>query len=145
LENNKKLITKDELGSWLRKAADILRGAECAEDYGEFILPLLFYKRLSDVYAYKYDEKLKGYGDEQVAKDSMFYRAVIPRGCLWADVRKTAVNVGGKINNVLNQIAKANPRLDRVINRTDFNNPNAIPEERLVRLIEHQAKEPIKW
>ncbi len=67
----------------------------------------------------------------------MFYRAVIPDGCLWEDVRKTAVNVGAKLNDVLGQIAKANPRLDRVINRTDFNNPNAIPEERLVRLIEH--------
>lgn len=131
------LISRDELGSWLWEAANILRGAVSAEDYGEFILPLLFYKRLSDVYTYEYAEKLKQYDDEQVAKDSMFYRAVIPKGCLWADVRKTAVNVGAKLNNVLNQIAKANPRLDRVINRTDLNNPNAIPEERLVRLIEH--------
>lgn len=137
MEEDKDLITKDELGSWLWGAADILRGAVSAEDYGEFILPLLFYKRLSDVYSFEYAEKLKEYGDEQVAKDSMFYRAIIPEGCLWDDVRKTAVNVGAKLNNVLSQIAKANPRLDRVINRTDFNNPNAIPEERLVRLIEH--------
>jgi type I restriction enzyme M protein len=53
LENDKELITKDELGSWLWGAADILRGAVSAEDYGEFILPLLFYKRLSDVYAFE--------------------------------------------------------------------------------------------
>lgn len=83
------MITKDELGSWLWKAADILRGAVSAEDYGEFILPLLFYKRLSDVYTFEYAAKLKEYGDAQVAKDSMFYRAVIPEGCIWEDVRKT--------------------------------------------------------
>ena len=112
LENDNGLISRGELGSWLWGAADILRGAVSAEDYAEFILPLLFYKRLSDVYAYEYAERLKEYGDEQIAKDSMFYRAVIPEGCLWTDVRKTATNVGAKLNDVLSHITKANPRLD---------------------------------
>jgi type I restriction enzyme M protein len=143
LVNNSGLISRDELGSWLWGAADILRGAVSAEDYGDFILPLLFYKRLSDVYVHEYNEKLREYGDEQVAKSSMFFRAVIPEGCLWEDVRKTAVNVGAKLNETLGQIAKATPRLDRVINRTDFNNPNAIPEERLVRLIEHFSQKSL--
>jgi type I restriction enzyme M protein len=63
LEKDKNMITKDELGSWLWGAADILRGAVRAENYGEFILPLLFYKRLSDGYAFEYAEKFKEYGD----------------------------------------------------------------------------------
>jgi len=131
------MISRDELGSWLWGAADILRGAVSADDYGDYILPLLFFKRLSDVYISEYEKQLKEYGDEQIAKDSMFHRVIIPNGCLWEDVRKTATNIGSKLNNVMNQIARANPNLDRVINRTDFNNPNAIPEERLIRLIEH--------
>lgn len=130
-------ISREELGSWLWGAADILRGAVSADDYGDFILPLLFFKRLSDVYQSEYTERLKEFGDETIARDAMFYRAVIPDGCLWEDVRRTAVNVGAKLNDVLGSIAKANPRLDRVISRTDFNNPNAIPKERLIRLIEH--------
>ena len=130
-------ITREELGSWLWGAADILRGAVSADDYGDFVLPLMFYKRLSDNYSFEYKQRLEKYGEERVAKDAMFYRAVVPGGCLWEDVRKTATNVGAKLNDVLNSIAKANPKLDRVINRTDFNNPNAIPEERLIRLIEH--------
>ena len=134
------MITRDELGSWLWGAADILRGAVSADDYGDFVLPLLFYKRLTDNYSFEYGQRLEKYGDDRVARDAMFYRAVVPEGCLWEDVRKTATNVGSKLNDVLNSIAKANPRLDRVINRTDFNNPNAIPEERLVRLIEHLSQ-----
>ena len=134
------LKSRDELGSWLWGAADILRGAVSADDYGDFILPLLFYKRLSDNYSFEYGHRLEKYGEEKVAKDPMFYRAVVPYGGLWEDVRKTAINIGSKLNDVLNKIATLNPKLDRVINRTDFNNPNAIPEERLIRLIEHLSQ-----
>jgi len=43
-------ITREELGRWLFGAADILRGAVRPEGYGRYILPLLFFKRLSDVH-----------------------------------------------------------------------------------------------
>ena len=127
---------REELGRWLWKAADILRGAVRAEDYGDFMLPLLFFKRLSDEFLERRQRALKEYGEEY-ADDAMFYRAVIPEGCTWEDIRATSVNVGATLNNVLNTIARENPVLDRVINRVDFNDQNAIPEERLVRLIEH--------
>ena len=128
---------RDDLGSWLWGAADILRGAVSPDKYVDYVLPLLFYKRLSDAYQTEYGETLAKFRDEKIARDKMFHRANIPEGCLWDHVRKTSVNVGAKLNTVLADIAKANPDLDRVINRTDFNNPNAIPEDRLVRLIEH--------
>lgn len=128
---------REELGSWLWGAADILRGAVRAEDYQDFMLPLLFFKRLSDEYRATYDEKLAEFGNEAVARDPMFYDYEVPVGCFWEDVRATGVNVGSKLNDVLAEVARANQDIDRVINRTDFNNPNEIPEERLVRLIEH--------
>ena len=74
---------------------------------GTFVLPLIFYKRLSDNYSFEYEQKLEKYGEERVARDPMFYRAVVPRGGLWEDIRKTATNVGSKLNDVLNSIAKA--------------------------------------
>ena len=43
-------LTQQQLETWLWKAADILRGAVRNERYGSCILPLLFFKRLSDVY-----------------------------------------------------------------------------------------------
>jgi type I restriction enzyme M protein len=126
-----------DLGSWLWGAADILRGAVSPDDYVDFVVPLLFYKRLSDSYQDEYRKALAEYKDEKVARSPMFHKAQIPDGCHWDDVRKTSTNVGAKLNQVLADIAKATPSLDRVINRVDFNNPNAIPEDRLVKLIEH--------
>ena len=64
---------REELGSWLWGAADILRGAVRAEDYQDFMLPLLFFKRLSDEYRATYDEKLAEFGNDVVARDPMFY------------------------------------------------------------------------
>ncbi len=126
-----------DLGGWLWGGADILRGAVRAEDYQDFMLPLLFFKRLSDEYRVTFEAKLAEFGNEEVARDKMFYDHLVPEGCFWEDVWAIGVNVGSKLNDVLEAIARANPEIDRVINRTDFNNPNAIPEERLVRLIEH--------
>jgi len=131
-------LKQQELESWLWKAADILRGAVKPERYGSCILPLLFFKRLSDVYQDEYKEALQKYKSEKVAKESFVHRlADIPKGCLWDDVRKETKDVGGKLNDVLAEIAKANPDLDGVINRADFNKPEEILTDRLVKLIEH--------
>jgi type I restriction enzyme M protein len=131
-------LTQQELESWLWKAADILRGAVKPERYGSCILPLLFFKRLSDVYQDEYKEALQKYRSEKVAKESFVHKlADIPKGCLWDDIRKETKDVGGKLNDVLGEIARANPDLDGVINRADFNKPEEIPADRLVRLIEH--------
>jgi len=131
-------LTQQQLETWLWKAADILRGAVKPERYGSCILPLLFFKRLSDVYQDEYKEALQKYESEKVAKESFVHKlADIPEGCLWDDVRKETKDVGGKLNGVLGEIARVNAELDGVINRTDFNKPEEIPADRLVRLIEH--------
>ncbi len=100
-----------------------------------YVLPLLFFKRLSDVYAEEYQALLAKYKEEEIAR-AKFHRFVIPKGCQWEDIRKQAQNVGQKLNDVLAQIAKANPELEGVVNRVDFNKQDEIPKERLVRLIE---------
>jgi len=92
---------REELGRWLWGAADILRGAVRAEDYQDFMLPLLFFKRLSDEYRATYEEKLAEFGNEAVARDPMFYDYEVPVDCFWEDVRSTGVNVGSKLNDVL--------------------------------------------
>jgi len=129
-------LTLDDLEQSLWKAADILRGAVRPERYASYVLPLLFFRRLSDVYAEEYEALLKKYGDEEVAK-AKFHRVVIPEGCGWEDVRRQSQNVGQKLNDTLAKIAKANPDLDGVINRADFNKQDEIPQDRLVRLVEH--------
>ena len=132
-------ITLPQLEQLLWKAADILRGAVEAPDYKHYVLPLLFFKRLSDVHLEEYQEKLKKYGDKRIAKEK-FHRFNIPDGCFWADVRNVARDVGQKLNDALAKIAKANPELEGVINRSDFNARDRLPEDRLIRLVEHFSR-----
>jgi len=133
-------ITQDELEGWLWGAADILRGAVRPEKYGNYMLPLLFYKRLSDVYLEEFEEAAAKYKDEKVAREKLFHRFDIPSDCLWSEIRKVSTNLGEKLNNVLDRIAKLNPILDGVINRADFNKKEEIPEDRLIRLVEHFSR-----
>lgn len=129
-------LTSQEIEQLLWKAADILRGAVRPEGYGNYILPLLFFKRLSDVYLEEYQALLEKFGSEEIAAKK-FHRFFIPEGCLWDDIRQFSQNVGQKLNETLAQIAKSNPILDGVINRADFNKQDEIPQDRLIRLVEH--------
>jgi len=137
-------LTQQELETWLWKAADILRGAVRPERYSSYVLPLLFFKRLSDVYQEEFEEALRKYKSEKVARESFVHKlANIPKGCLWDDIRKETKDVGGKLNDILGEIAKANAELDGVINRADFNKPEEIPADRLVKLIEHFSQKKL--
>lgn len=130
-------VTQDSLESFLWKAADILRGAVRPEKYGDYMLPLLFFKRLSDVWVEEYEQALQKYKDKAAAKQKYVHRFSIPDGCLWDDVRKQAKEVGQRLNSVLEKIVKSNPELEGVLNRTDFNRQEEIPQDRLVKLVEH--------
>src|SRR5713226_9346930 len=101
------------------------------------MLPLLFFKRLSDVWVDEYEQALAKYKNPEAAKQKFVHRFAIPDGCLWRDVRKEARNLGQKLNNVLEKIVKSNPELEGVINRTDFNKQEEIPQDRLIKLFEH--------
>ena len=129
-------VTLQELEQYLWKAADILRGPIEVSEYKNYILTLLFYRRLSDVYLEEYQENLKKYGDESIAREK-FHRFIIPEGCLWDDIREVGTGVGEKLNEALDNITKANPELEGIINRTDFNDKERLSEDRLVKLIEH--------
>jgi len=93
-------LTLHQLEQLLCKAADILRGVVEAPDYKHYVLPLLFFKRLSDVHVEEYEEKLKKYGDKRIAKEK-FHRFNIPDSCFWEDIRNVARDVGDKLNDAL--------------------------------------------
>lgn len=130
-------LTQQELEQSLWKAADILRGAVRPEKYGDYMLPLLFFKRLSDVWTEEYEQALQRYKSKEAARQKFVHRFMIPEGCFWVDVRKEAKNLGQKLNSTLEKIAKSNPELEGVINRTDFNKQEEIPQDRLIKLVEH--------
>jgi type I restriction enzyme M protein len=130
-------LTQQGVEQSLWKAADILRGAVRPERYGSYMLPLLFFKRLSDVWIDEYEEGLEKYKSPEAAKQKFVHRFVIPEGCLWDDVRKEGRNLGERLNNVLEKIVKSNPELEGVLNRTDFNRQEEILPDRLIKLFEH--------
>jgi len=75
-------LTQQGLEQSLWKAADILRGAVRPERYGNYMLSLLFFKRLSDVWVDEYEQALKKYKTPEAAKQKFVHRFVIPDGCL---------------------------------------------------------------
>lgn len=92
--NNTK-ITQSQLEQYLSKAAWILKGPVDASDFKVYIFPLLFFKRISDVYDEEYKIALEeSDGDEDYATLPEFHRFTIPGECHWKDVRETTSNVG---------------------------------------------------
>ena len=132
-------ITQQELESYLWGAATHLRGHVQAGDYKQFVFPLLFFKRLSDVYDEEYAAALaESGGDEAYAAFPEQHRFVIPDGAHWRDVRAVAKNVGKAIQTALRDVEAANPgKLDGIFGDAPWTNRDRLPDEMLKNLIEH--------
>ncbi|HMZ62031.1 MAG TPA: type I restriction-modification system subunit M N-terminal domain-containing protein, partial [Leptospiraceae bacterium] len=95
-------LSQSQLEQYLSKAAWILKGPVDASDFKVYIFPLLFFKRISDVYDEEYQLALaESEGDEEYASLPEFHRFEIPKNCHWKDVRAKTINVGMAIQNAL--------------------------------------------
>ncbi|MDR0714296.1 MAG: type I restriction-modification system subunit M [Bacteroidales bacterium] len=135
-------LTLSQLEQYLAKAAWILKGPVDAADFKIYIFPLLFFKRISDVYDEEYDEALEeSEGDEQYAKNDEFHRFIIPDGAHWNDVRATTENVGSAIKGAFSQIEKANPNfLTGIFGDAPWTNKDKLSDALLNRLMEHYSQ-----
>ncbi|WP_243724510.1 class I SAM-dependent DNA methyltransferase [Pigmentiphaga sp. D-2] len=134
-----KRITQQELESYLWGAAVLLRGLIDAGDYKQFIFPLLFYKRVSDVWDEEYQAALADSdGDLSYAEFAENHRFQIPEGAHWNDVRQAPKNVGAAIQKAMRAIETANPDLlDGIFGDAPWTNRERLPDETLKDLIEH--------
>lgn len=133
-----KTITQPELESYLWGAAVLLRGLIDAGDYKQFIFPLLFLKRLSDVYDEERAEALAAYQDEALADLPENHRFVIPDGAHWQDIRETTTSVGTKIRRAMRKIEVANQdALYGVFGDGDWGNKDFLPDATLRDIVEH--------
>ncbi|MBT4362602.1 MAG: SAM-dependent DNA methyltransferase [Candidatus Marinimicrobia bacterium] len=128
-----------QLEQYLSKAAWILKGPVDASDFKVYIFPLLFFKRISDVYDEEYSQALKdSEGDEEYALLPEFHRFEIPEGCHWNDVREQTTNVGLAIEKALRGIEQANQNhLYGIFGDAQWSNKNKLSDRLMVDLIEH--------
>jgi type I restriction enzyme M protein len=134
-------LTQPELESYLWGAAIILRGLVDAGDYKQYIFPLLFYKRLSDVWDADYAEALAETEDKDYAEQMANERFVIPPKAHWRDVREQAKDVGKAIQTAFRAIEAANPeKLDGIFGDAPWTNKERLPDHTLKNLLEHFSK-----
>lgn len=145
-------IPLNVLESYLWGAAVLLRGSIDATSYKEYIFPLLFFKRISDVWDEEYASALaESGGDKEYADDAM-HVVTIPPDSHWRDVRGVTENVGQALVAAFKRIETANPP-QRIDNREVggltgifgatriWTNKDSMPDALLSRLIEHFSQQ----
>ena len=135
---------KNQLFSHLYEACNILRGPINQDEFKDYVTPILFLKRISDVYDEETQAALEeSGGDEEYASFDENHSFVIPDGCHWIDIRNTSKDVGKAIVNSMNGIERANPEtLSGVFSSFDdvtWTDKTKLTDERLKNLIEHMS------
>lgn len=102
-------ISLDEMKQFLWGAATRLRGQIDAAGYKEYIFPLLFFKRISDVYDEEYGKFVCDGGEDYARAQSANLVNRIPDGAHWNDVREVTENVGQRLVEAFIAIEQANP------------------------------------
>ncbi|GIV25140.1 MAG: DNA methyltransferase [Bacteroidia bacterium] len=143
-----------ELEAWLWEAACALRGPVDAPKFKDYILPLVFLKRLSDVFEDELARLSKEYGSWQtathiiegererglIAKGHGVVRFYIPENARWPSIRHQTTHLGQYLTDAVRAVARENPSLSGVIDMVDFNATAAgqriLPDDHLAALIE---------
>ena len=134
-----------DLKSELWRCAEILRGSAVDRtDWKGYILPLLFFKRISDVWDEEAAEAREIYGEIDLVDFPELHRFTLPNGCHWRDVRETPANVGAALARAMRAIERANPEtLTRVFGAADWGNREMLGDELLKDLIEGLSGVPL--
>ncbi len=134
-------LSQKELESYLWGAATLLRGLIDASDYKQYIFPLLFFKRLSDVWDEDFREAFGETRGEGYATATANDRFTIPDGAHWQDARDASRDVGRALLSAFQAIEAANPqRLQGVFGNAAWTDKAQMPDETLKNLIEHFSK-----
>jgi type I restriction enzyme M protein len=132
-------IPQSQLESYLWGAATLLRGTIDAGDYKQFIFPLLFYKRVCDVYDEETRTAKAEFGVEEGVDDfKEFHRFQVPAEAHWNAVRQVTTNVGRALQAGMRAIETANPdKLQGIFGDAQWTNKDRLSDALLRDLIEH--------
>lgn len=134
-----KRMTLEELQSYLWNSAVLLRTNIDAGAYKQYIFPLLFFKRICDVYDEESAEAVQEYGGDAAEFDETeLHTFLVPKGAHWRDVRAVSENVGGAIVEAFRKVENANAdKLRGIFGDGAWTNKNRLPDRLLKDLIEH--------
>ena len=135
-------ITQQNLESYLWGAAVLLRGTIDAGDYKQFIFPLLFYKRLCDVFDEETVTALReSGGDQDFALFPENHRFQVPADAHWREIRKVSRDVGRALQQAMRAIETANPdKLFGIFGDAQWTNKDRLSDAMLRDLIEHFSR-----
>jgi type I restriction enzyme M protein len=144
------------LETWLWDAACAIRGATDAPKFKDFILPLIFFKRLSDVFDDEFAGQVREFGDEEIAREVIkadhedalktgrrpIVRFFVPHQYRWEAIRNHPANgeLGQFVTDAMREVARLNPDLQGVLDIKDYNERQSgqrtLDDDRLATLIE---------
>lgn len=132
-------ISMEELESYLWGSAVLLRTSIDAGAYKQYIFPLLFFKRICDVYDEECEKILKEYdGDESALEWEENHLFIVPKGAHWNDVRSKTENIGAALVDAFSKIQSANSdKLQGIFGDAAWTNKNRLSDRLLKDLIEH--------
>ncbi len=132
------------LESWLWEAACVIRGPVDAPKFKDYILPLIFLKRLSDVFDDETNRLAADFGSADkalklVEQDHKLVRFFIPKKARWPEIARRTTGLGEYLTDAVRAMARENPRLSGVIDVTDFNATTSgqriLDDDRLAALV----------
>lgn len=132
-------IPMEELESYLWGSANLLRTNIDAGAYKQYIFPLLFFKRICDVYDEECEKILIEFdGDESALEWEENHLFMVPKGSHWNDVRSLPDNIGAALVDAFAKIQSANSeKLQGIFGDAAWTNKNRLPDKLLKDLIEH--------
>ncbi len=138
-------ISQQELESYLWGSATLLRGHIDAGDYKQYIFPLLFYKRICDVYDEELEAALQeSNGDIDYAENSDNHRFTVLKEAHWKTVREKTADIGKALQNAFRSIERENQeKLHGVFGDAPWTNKNRLPDKLLKELIEHFSSQTL--
>lgn len=122
--------TSQQLFNHLYEACNILRGPINQDEYKSYVNPILFFKRISDVYD---EETVKALeeteGDAELALLPEYHNFMIPEGYHWKDVRSKSENIGKALVDAFKAIENANSeKLEGIFGDAAWTNKNRLPD-----------------
>jgi type I restriction enzyme M protein len=143
--NGEGRVALAELEAHLWESANMLRGPIDQADFKSYVFPLLFLKRINDVYDEEFQRALdESGGDVDYASFAENHRFQVPPGARWRDLRERTENVGQAIQGAMRAIEQANPnKLYGIFGDTQWTNKERLPDALLRDLVDHYSKLPL--